>query len=378
MGNQNPFRFGGPVTGEFFGDRQAEIDTLCADLRSGQNVVLLSPRRFGKTSLIQAVLERLRGESCLCAYLDLFPVASKARFAQALGSAYSRLAATRVQQVARALRDLLPSVTPKIVLKGEGTPEFDVEFGWREQDLDRLLDDLYDAPQRIAEKRGQRVVVAFDEFQEITSFDGEQIERALRSKIQFHREVAYLFAGSKRHLMDRLFSDRSRPFYRSGKTFPLGKIPREEFAAFIAQRFQSTGFRIAPEQVENVLDFSQCLPYTTQLLCHEIWNVAQGEQQVTVAAVEGGLQAALANQEYAFTAIWDSLSPKQRNLLIALAQGVGEQVHAQATIAQYDLGAPATVSKSLKGLQDKELIEKENGRWVIADPLLALWVREMS
>ncbi|MBU1262738.1 ATP-binding protein [bacterium] len=213
----NPFKAGSTVTDEYFTDREEEIKTLLLDLKSGQNVILYSPRRFGKTSLILKVISHLKKEDCLCIYVDLFPISSKKRFAEILASAIAKGTSKRVEEVARKIKNFLPNIFPKIVLKGEGNMEFDLEFGERELDIEKLLTSLYDLPQNIASKRRKRIVMVFDEFQQIGQIDGEEIEKNLRSKIQHHNDVSYIFMGSKRHLMERIFNDKSRPFYKIGR-----------------------------------------------------------------------------------------------------------------------------------------------------------------
>lgn len=154
----NPFKCGGAVSGEYFTDREEEIKTLILDLISGQNVILSSKKRFGKTSLILEVIRQLKKEGYLWIYIDLFPVSSKRKFAQIFASAIAKDTSRRLEEVARKIKDFLPKITPKIILKGQGNMEFDLEFAERESDIDRLLTSLYDIPQHIAQKRKKELL----------------------------------------------------------------------------------------------------------------------------------------------------------------------------------------------------------------------------
>ncbi|MDI6791342.1 MAG: ATP-binding protein [bacterium] len=371
----NPFKSGTAVTGKYFTDREEEIKTLLLDLAGGQNVILYSPRRFGKTSLVLEVISRLRKEGCLCIYVDLFPISSKRDFAQRLASAIAKDTSKRIEEVARKIKDFLPKITPKIVLKGETNMEFDLEFEERELDVDRLLASLYDLPQNIAQKRNKRVVMVFDEFQQIGQINGEEIEKGLRTKIQHHNDVAYVFMGSKRHLMHRIFNDRSRPFYKIGKTFTLRKIPKEKFAAFIIKRLESTGMRIESPLIEEILEITEGHPHYTQMLMHEVWNESYPGKIITSESIKMGLEQVFLHEGDAFIALWDSLSPRQKNLLVALASDENIPLHSQAAIIKYELGSPATVSKSLKVLKDKEFLEQEGGKYIFSDIFFKEWIR---
>jgi len=373
----NPFKFGEAVNGEYFGDRENEIKILSLDLLGGQNIILYSPRRYGKTSLVLKILKHLKEEGCLCIYIDLFPIQTKRKFSQKLSSAIASGTSKKIGEVIKLLKEYFPSIIPKITIKGKESPEFEIEFGDGEKDIDEVLEKLYDTPNLIAEKRKKRVVVVFDEFQEVRNLDGENIEKALRAKIQHHQNVAYLFMGSKRHLMDRIFNKKSAPFYKIGKFIYLQKIPEEGFAQFIKKRFNDTALEIGNEEIKKILEITQCHPYYTQMLCHEIWNESFKKKVVEDEEIENALRFILLNQSYTFTIIWDSLSIKQRNLLIAMTDEEEAMLHSQDIIFKYELGSAATVSKSIKILEKKGIIERENRRYVFLDLFFKEWIKEV-
>ncbi len=371
----NPFKFGEAVRGGYFTDREKEIEDLLLDLRSGQNVIIYSPRRFGKTSLILEVMERLKKEGCLCVYIDLFPITSKREFAQKLYSSIAKSTSSKIEEVIQRLKDLLPKITPKIVLKGEGDMEFDVEFEERTGDIERLLDSLYDLPQKIAQKRNKRVIIVFDEFQQIGELDGEKIEKELRSKIQHHPNVAYVFMGSKQHLIERIFNDKARPFYKGGKRFKLDKIPKDEFSIFIKKRLEETRVKIEQDLIDYVLGITDSHPHYTQAIMQNIWNESYPSKIVTKESIERGKEQLFRHHQDEFIKLWDSLSPKQKNLLIALTSEGKTLLSAQATIVKYELGSAATVNKSLKKLLQEGILERENGGYIFPDIFFKEWVK---
>ncbi|MCK4249685.1 MAG: AAA family ATPase, partial [Candidatus Omnitrophica bacterium] len=231
--NNNPFKYGAIVSGLYFTDREKEIKELITDFINGQHIIISSPRRYGKSSLVLKAMENAKSKGALGIYVDLFRASSKKRFAEIFSTAIARGTQSKISQVGRTLKEIIPNIIPKVVLKGEGEMEFDIEFGNRETDIDSLLDNMFDAPQKIALRKKKRVIVIFDEFQEIANFNGQQLQKVLRAKIQHHQQVTYCFLGSKRQLISELFLKQKSPFYRFGKMIELNKIPRSEMVKFI-------------------------------------------------------------------------------------------------------------------------------------------------
>lgn len=372
---RNPFVFGGVVTGDNFADRKKEIKELLSDLRGGTNLLLFSPRRYGKTSLIMEVLRRLDDREFMKVYVDLFPVTSIARLAEVYASAVTKATASKLEEVISMIKEHIPGF--KFVVGPEGVPGVEIEITRARKDTEDMLDRLYDLPERVAKKRGKEAIVVFDEFQEITNLDGEQIERGLRSKIQHHEKVTYVFMGSRRHLLDKIFSDKNKPLYRIGKPFNLGKIPPEEFATFIIDRFQSSGVKIDQSTVEKVLEVTLSHPYYTQQLCHELWNMCHESGHAKDSDVELALKGLMTNQSYAYTTMWESVRGKQRSLLLAIAKEGGSGIYSKDFIDRNDLSGPSTVQKAVRYLEEKGLIDRQNGSYTISDVFFKEWLEQM-
>lgn len=375
---KNPFIFGDVVKGEYFTDREEEIKELTLDLLSGQNILLFSPRRYGKTSLILKVLESLKKEDVIPVYVDLFRITSVHTFVKVYTAAITKATATRLEEAVQFLKTNFPAIVPKVIVKTSEPTEFEFDFEAAKKDMDKVLDDLYDLPQKIATKRKRQLVVVFDEFQEITALK-LPVERSLRARIQHHDKVAYCFMGSKRHLLDQLFLDKNKPLYRLAKSVPLGKIPLEKFKAFVRSRFKSVDMFIKEDLIEQILNITACHPYYTQQLCHEIFNICftkKGVSTITPKDIEIAKDKCISAQSYAYSTIWDGLAGKQKDLTLALALNPEANIYSQEFLTKHELGAPATVQTAVKALEKKGLLDRQNGGYSISDIFFVEWVKE--
>ncbi len=372
---ENPFRYGEVVGGEYFADRKDEVDGLVRDLSREQNVILFSPRRYGKTSLIFKVMEILRSKGVVCIYIDLYRVTSLEEFitvyAQAIGSSLSG----KVKELSRKLSALLPRLIPKIVFKGGNLIEFEFSFD-RLGDKESILDDLLEAAQRYSTKYKRKMAVILDEFQEISLWDKGELERELRSHFQLHPDVAYVFMGSKKHLMLDIFANKNRPFYRFGQHIPLGKIPSEEFSIFIKHWFEKGGYTIFPEVIDLILQSTENHPYFTQLFCNILWDKEADSKKITPLQVKNSLGDILKRETYAYNEIWDRLSIKSRKLLEALTLEPQARLYSADFISEHNLGAISTLRRIVERLEKDEIIEKENNNYIFTDIFFKNWIKE--
>ncbi len=372
---RNPFTFGDVVSGDDFADREREIKELTQAILSRTNVIMASPRRYGKTSLVLELFRRIQDKGILTIYVDLFPATSRARFVEIYASALSQASRGKLEEAVAFLKEIIP--TPKIVIRPEGVPGIEVELERTGRDMEGLFNSILDAPQKLAKKRKKLVAVAFDEFQEIDNLDGEQIQRELRTKIQRHSGVAYVFAGSRRHLLDRIFADKTKSLYRIGKPFYLGPIPVDDFNNFIRKKFEATKIRIPDRIAEQILSFTSCHPYYTQQLCHEIWNLARPGSRVEPSQLKRAIESVLVSQNYAFTTIWDSLAPTQRALLRGIAIDGGTKIFSKEFVARHTLGTPSNVQKATQYLVERGFLERIDSDYAITDVFQGEWLRRL-
>ena len=372
---ENPFYYGQEVGEEHFTDREQEIKDLLSDLKRGQNVIIFSPRRYGKTSLLKRVFSILEKHGILLFYIDLYAATTKRKFIDIYARAVANGTRGKIQAVIDNLKIILPKLIPKVVIKSEGTPDFEFDYGRKVESLTPILEDLYGSIEKYAKVKKKRAVVAFDEFQEILNLEDEEVERTMRSAIQTHKNTTYVFMGSKRHLMEKLFEDSNRPFYKSGRVFPLQKISRNDFAVFVKEKFLKSGINLSKKIIDQILDISECHPYYTQMLCSVIWDRFLDKRNIAGADVIRATQELIAREAGIYFNIWDGLVAKQKLFLEALTSGIGnENIFSQDFYRKYELGTPSNVQKIVKSLIKKGLIEKENGSLIISDIFFKQWI----
>lgn len=373
----NPFRYGQIATGEHFTDRARELDTLVADLSAGQSVVIVSPRRYGKTSLALKARQRLEREHVLVAYADLFRATSKSRFIDELGTALYRGLASPLERARSAVVDIFHALPlqPKISASRDGTPS--VEFGplALPEDQDRTLTQLLEVPERFATERDRRVVVMLDEFQEVVAFD-PALPAVMRATIQAQQHVAYVFLGSRQHLMTRVFTDRNEPLYRSARPLPLGSISAADFEPFIRSRFQSTEVWIEDAAIARILEISEGHPHDTQELCHFVWDLGNTSGVVVTAErVDDALAQVVEAEDAHYTTLWESLTRAQRSLALALTREPGRGMYGEALRQRHHLGSAATVQRALAALLERDVVEGSSVHgYRVPDVFLRAWL----
>jgi hypothetical protein len=374
----NPFVYGEVVPGEAFVDRDAELDRLVADLGSGQKVFLISPRRYGKSSLIHQALDRLRRRGGLTVEVTVSSYSSYLAFLEGYARAIASVE-SRWERARTWLTEAIASTRPEVRYepKDTGLGRFSVAFPLvtTARDLNRLANEVFALPSKLATERKRTVVIALDEFQAIDSFNGGTVEHALRAATQHQRQVGYVFAGSEPSLMDKMIGPR-RPFYKAGPVMRLQKISPTLFGDFIEQRFVKTGMKPEAGVAEAIVELAGNLPYDVQRLAHETWDDvrAKGARKVTLEDLHGTLTRLLSEQETIFEALWQRLTLQQRATLRAVVLQGGREIHSADARSRHRLGGPSTIQKALTALTKHDVLLKEGPRYVVVDSLLREWV----
>jgi len=375
---QNPFVYGEVVPGGAFVDREVELDRLITDLGGGQKVFLISPRRYGKSSLIRQALTALARRGVLAVEITVSSYSSYLAFLEGYARALAAVE-TRRDRARQWLLDTITSTRPEVRYEPDspGGGRFSVAFPAvsTARDVNRVAVEVFALPGRLAAERGRSVVVALDEFQAVAEFDGGSVEHALRAAAQQQRSVGYVFAGSEPSLMERMIGPR-RPFYKAGPVMRLEKIPPDTFAAFIEQRFTATGMRPEPGLGVAIVDLAGNLPYDVQRLAHETWDDvrAAGGKRATLDALHATLARLLAEQETMFEAVWQHLTLAQRAAFRAVVLQDGRALLGSDIRTRHRLGGASSVQASLAGLVKQDLLLKEGQRYVVVDSLLREWV----
>jgi uncharacterized protein len=376
---QNPFVYGEVVPGEAFVDREAEIDRLVADLADGQKVFLISPRRYGKSSLVRQALTALARRAALTVEVTVSSYSSYLSFLEG----YARALASIERSAARARAWLTQSITstrPEFrhdPEDGRSDRRLSVSFplAHTDRDLARLANEIFALPGRIAAERKRTVIVALDEFQAIEAFDGGSVEHALRAAAQHQRTVGYVFAGSEPSLMEKMIGPR-RPFYKAGPVMRLQKIPSGVFAEFIERRFTRSGIRADQGLGTAIVDLAGNLPYDVQRLAHETWDDvrAEGGRRAGLDHLHATLGRLLGEQEPMFEALWQRFTIAQRGVLRAAVLQNGRELLSADTRARHRLGGPSSIQASLAALVKQDVLLKEDAQYVVVDSLLREWV----
>ena len=374
---RNPFRFGDLALDEAFTNRDRELAALEADILNGQNVVILAPRRYGKSSLVWRAAQRLTAKKVLVAQIDLMTAATKEQLAARLAQAiYEEIASPlyrareRAANVFRSLR-----ITPTITLDPmDGSLRFGFAAGYAPEDVDATLERLLQLPAELGAERKRRACLVFDEFQEVLDLD-PRLPALMRAVFQAQPDVAHVYLGSKRTMMTKLFDDENEPFWRSARLMELGVIAPDDFAPFIRARFDATGRRIGDEALGGVLARTNGHPYATQELCYHLWEEtparrAAGEKELA-AAVDRVLQSENAH----FALIWYRASRVQRATLQALAAEPLVAATSREFRRRHGLPGGSSVQRALDALVAEELVVREAaGSYRIAEPFLAEWI----
>jgi len=382
----NPFVYGEVVPAAAFVDRIDELERLARDLRASQKVFLISPRRYGKSSLIRRALASVGRHGVLTVEVTVSSFSSYVAFLE--GYARALVAAeTRWDRARNWLRDAVRSAraevryNPDPSMRTPGSGALSVSFpGVRtDRDISRLAQDVFALPAHLAETRQRKVVVALDEFQAIAGFNGGSVEHALRAAVQHQRDVGYVFAGSEPSLMERMLGPK-RPFYKAGPVMRLEKIPADEFATFIEERFARSGMRPEPGLGSAIVDLAGNLPYDVQRLAHETWDQVRGggRKRANLNDLHDALKRLLSEQQVMFEAAWQRMTLAQRATLRAVVVEEGRELLSADARGRHRLGGASTVQASLTALRRDDVIARERDRYVVVDSLLREWVARQT
>lgn len=371
---RNPFTLG-IVQKEDFCDREKEIEDLLRYAKNGDNIVLFSPRRYGKSSLVNLVLDLLEKEGFLAVYVDLFPISSEqdfiSRFSAGVFKGIGRGADPRtiVDKVANLFKRLIPSID----VKPNGysiSAKFD-----RLTETGLLLDDLMSGLYTYVKKKKLRACIALDEFQEITELpESKKIEGILRSHIQFHKEIAYFYVGSRRGILNDMFLNRSRPFYKSAFLYTLKGILKDDFVSYIEKRFRDTGKLCASEVAVQIYDMARGYPYYVQKLGSIVWDMT--EKKCNPDVIKEAYRILLNMETVDFEGIWSGLTLIQKSVLKAIAKEPTSSPYAREFLERHRLSIGGT-QRAMKVLFSRDLIEKDGeNRYRLTDPIMEAWLRD--
>jgi hypothetical protein len=375
MMSKNPFIISVIPPEAPFCNRFRELRQLISYGSSGTNVVVFSPRRFGKTSLVKRVQSNLAKNGMFTLYADFFGVTSIDDVAGRIAKCVYAFIRGNEPLMKKAIR-LLTTFRP--VLRPDEDGSFAVSIESTGQNLqgiellDKTLDDLGLFMEQIGP---ENVHIVFDEFQEITELRDKRIEGTLRSHIQFHRP-SYFFVGSRRHILLGMFNEKSRPFYQSAQLYELKKLPHDELVGYLMDQFKKSGKRCPEKSAEKISLLSLQNPYYAQKLALNVFEVSG--KVVQVKDIKEALELMINNEIFFYQAILQALAPRQIALLRALAVEPSKTLLSTHYISRHGLGSIGGVQAALKKLRQLDLIEKDPGsRYHLVDPIFRIWLQKL-
>ena len=368
-----PFVFGIRVEGDAFTDRREETERLKSNFTYGVNTILISPRRMGKTSLVDRVCEIVESDSIRIARIDAFGCRSETEFVNAFATAVVRATSTRLEEWIENAKVFLSRFVPKISFGLDPINDFSLSLEYNAGNT--TTEEVLRLPELIAREKGYRIVVCIDEFQQIGEFaDSLTFQKKLRGAWQLQSHVSYCLYGSKKHMMERMFQNSSYPFYRFGDLFYLGKISEEDWVEFICSRFESTGKRISADLARVICRVTDRYSSYVQQLAWFVW--LRTDADATDADVQYSIDRLLDACEPLFIQQTEELSAYQMNFLRAITNGVCTGFTQSAVLKKYNLGTAANVTRLKKALVEKDLVAVVAPKTLaMSDPILMLWLK---
>jgi hypothetical protein len=374
----NPFVYGEVVPVAAFVGRETELDRLTGDLLAGQKVFLISPRRYGKSSLVARALAAASKHGALSVDVTVSSYSSYVAFLEGYARALLSVETT-VDRAKVWLQEMLGSMRPAFRIEpdddGRGGLAVSFPAARNEKDVSRLAHEVFTLPGKIAAARKRRLAIALDEFQAIAAFNGGSVEHALRAAVQHQRQVGYVFSGSEPALMERMLG-RSRPFYKAGPVMRLQKIAADRFAEFVEARFRATGIKPTAGLGAAIVELAGNLPYDVQRLAHEMWDDvrAAGRKGAGLDDLHATLKRLLGEHETLFESLWQRLTLAQRGALRAAVLEDGRELLSADVRARYRLSGASTVQASLAALVREDILAREGTQHVVVDSLLREWI----
>lgn len=368
-----PFVFGKIAKSDNFTDREKETALLVSNFNSLINTIIISPRRWGKSSLVAkaADIATAQNEKLKICKVDLFNVRNEEHFYELLAMNILKATSTKWEESIDSVKKFFTRIVPKIVLSGDTQNEISLDFDWSE--IRRNPDEILDLAERIAVDKGIRIVLCVDEFQNIAEFDDPlYFQKKLRSHWQQHQSVSYCLYGSKRHMMLDVFTNSSMPFYKFGDLLFLEKIDTPSWITFITEQFSKTGKFITDEQARLIVQLADNHPYYVQQLAQQVW--LRTSDTSTEDIVRQAHITIIEQLSLLFVTITESLTNNQIKFLKAMIAGE-TSLSSSDVMSKYRLGSSGNVTRSRKSLIEKDILDNKANKVSFQDPMYYYWLK---
>lgn len=373
--SESPFVFGRKAVGSSFTDREKETARLISNFNNRINTVLISPRRWGKSSLVKKAGDLSNSETLKIIYIDAFSLRDATEFYTVLATEVIKSTSNTMETWVEHVKRFFSRLSPRFSFGPDPLNSFELSFEL--ESVERNYQEILDLPEKIAAEKGIRLVICIDEFQDTANFgESALFHKRLRTAWQNHQSVTYCIYGSKQHMMSALFEKQSMPFYKFGENIHLNKIPVSDWISFIIQKFKQTGKTISEALALKIATTVKCHSYYVQQLSHLVWQRTSDTADDTIFTV--ALDDLLAQNDMLYQRETELLSDTQLNFLKALASGTVNGFSNKDILHKYRLGSSANVTKLKKALIEKEFIEFNGKLAEFLDPAYELWfIREI-
>ncbi len=370
---ETPFIFGKIATEKNFTDREKETADLVLNFTSLVNTIIISPRRWGKSSLVNkaAKLAEAQDSKLRICHIDLFNVRNEEHFYSLLAQTLIAATSTKWEEMIESAKNFLSRFVPKISLGPDPANEISIDFDWEE--VKRNPDEVLDLAEKLAGEKGLKIVICIDEFQNIAGFtDPDYFQKKLRSHWQLHQNVAYCLYGSKRHMMVELFADSSKPFYKFGNIMFLNKIETRCLVDFFKSRFADTDKSITDQAAHLIVELVDNHPYYGQQLAQLSW--LRTKDLCTVEIVREAHTALVEQLSLLFVTITEALTTQQLNYLKALIAGE-KSLSSTETMHRYNISSTTSIARSKAALLKNDILDSNAGKLSFQDPIFAYWLK---
>lgn len=370
MLQNNPFLTEGYLSPEYFCDRVEETALLTRHLTNGCNVALIAPRRMGKSGLIYNCFneEEIRN-NYHCIYIDIYETKNLNEFVYVMGKGILRELKSQGRKVWESFLNIMQSLKSTITFDINGNPEWNVGLG----DIaspDITLDEIFE----YLNHADKPCIVAIDEFQTIAGYPEKTVEAALRKRIQNCHNAKFVFSGSKRHMMALMFASESRPFYNSSSIMGLEPINKEAYFDFANHHLSKTNRSISHEAFDWIYQSFDGITWYIQYILNMLYTHAISESTITTEDAKSVMTAILSHHRFVYESLLFQLSPKQKQVLLAIAnEGNATGVTSQAFLQKYKLGS-STVQGAIKVLTERDFISYDNDSYQVSDRFFREWI----
>ena len=369
----NPFIVAGKIPAKYFCDRKEEAARLTDCIQNQENVVLISPRRMGKSKLIDYCFDKSAiRNSYYTLEADILQTTSLQEFIQVLGCVVYKQLARRSERLFKLFAATLRSLSASFGFDPiQNTPTFDIKLG----DItapEYTLDEIF----AYIEKADKRCIIAIDEFQQITNYAEKNVEAILRTRIQRCSNANFIFAGSRRRILNEMFLSNKRPFYQSATLIQLDPIPKETYLKFVKKHFDDGQKNIEKEAVTNVYNTFEGVTYYMQRMMHDCFMEVPSHEVCTEAMAQKIIQRFVQENDTRLREMMSFISEQQKALLYAVCkEGTARHITSAAFVRNHNLKSQSSVQFAIKRLLELDLITEQERQYHISDPLLRLWIQ---